>query len=142
KVVGTYEREPSGKLGTTTNERRPQTKQTPAGVGDGTGEGNGAGSGGSTEGGSGGILWQIIWLVLLILAAIWVAGFCAWWYIMLVPFTVCIPPLATVTDILLRGAQLTYFCAKNMMDANTFGEAWANAASTIPPTVLVTTSSG
>lgn len=112
------------------------------GAGEGTGEGSGRGMGRSSGSGSGGILWQIIWLVLLILAAIWVAGFCAWWYIMLIPFTVCVPQLATITDILLRGAQLTYFCARNMMEANTFNEAWANAASTVPPTVLVVQSSG
>lgn len=113
------------------------------GLGEGSGEGGaGAGSGGSTEGGTGGILWQIIWLVLLILAAIWVSGFCAWLYIILIPFTVCIPPMAAVTDILLRGAQLTYFCTKNMMDANTFKEAWATAATTVPPSVLVIQSSG
>ncbi|KAK4287617.1 hypothetical protein Pmani_039316 [Petrolisthes manimaculis] len=100
--------------------------------------GQGEGSGGSTESqGSGGVLWQVIWLVLLLLAAIWVAGFCAWWYIMLIPFTVCIPQAAAITDILLRGTQLTYFCAKNMMQANTLNEAWNNAAATVPPTVLV-----
>lgn len=42
-----------------------------------------------------------------------------------------------VTDVLLRGTQLTYFCAKNMMDRNNFNEAMANAATTVPPTVLV-----
>ncbi|XP_068233268.1 uncharacterized protein [Palaemon carinicauda] len=103
----------------------------------GSGDGSGAASGGEGPTGSGGTLWRVIWLVLLLLAAIWVAGFCAWWYIMLIPFTVCFQPLAAVTDILLRGSQLTYFCTKNMMDANTFGEAWANAGATVPPTVLV-----
>ncbi|ROT85743.1 hypothetical protein C7M84_007748 [Penaeus vannamei] len=87
--------------------------------------------------GSGGTLWLVIWLLLLVFAALWVAGFCAWWYIMLIPFTVCLPPLAAVTDVLLRGTQLTYFCAKNMMDRNNFNEAMANAATTVPPTVLV-----
>ncbi|KAK8723534.1 hypothetical protein OTU49_011766 [Cherax quadricarinatus] len=110
-----------------------------AGIGEG---GGGAGGSGTSERGSGGILWQILWLVLLIFAAIWVAGFCAWWYIMLIPFTVCLPPMAAVTDILLRGVQLTYFCTKNMMHANTFNEAWANAATTVPPTVLVVQSNG
>ncbi|XP_064106511.1 uncharacterized protein LOC135215578 isoform X2 [Macrobrachium nipponense] len=110
---------------------------TNMGHGDGSGEGSGTGSGGDSQSGSGGVLWQVIWLLLLLLAGIWVAGFCAWWYIMLIPFTVCFQPLAAVTDILLRGTQLTYFCTKNMMEANTFGEAWATAGTTVPPTVLV-----
>lgn len=110
---------------------------TGEGSGDGAGTGSGAASGVERPTGSGGILWQIIWLVLLFVAAIWIAGFCAWWYIMLIPFTVCFEPFAAVTDILLRGIQLTYFCTKNMMAANTFAEAWATAGTTVPPTVLV-----
>ncbi|XP_045121772.1 uncharacterized protein LOC123510559 [Portunus trituberculatus] len=103
---------------------------------------SGEGSGGSTEtSGSGGILWQIIWLILLVLAAIWVSWFCAWWYAMLIPFTVCLPPMAALTDILLRGIQITYVCAKNMMEANTFAEAWNSYPSAVPPTVLVVSQS-
>ncbi|CAL4144064.1 unnamed protein product, partial [Meganyctiphanes norvegica] len=86
--------------------------------------------------GSGGILWMIIWGVLLFLAAMWVAGFCAWWYIMLLPFIVCIPQAAFVTEVLLRGVQLPYFCAWNMMNQNTFAEAMATAATCVPPTVI------
>ncbi|XP_047477228.1 uncharacterized protein LOC134779195 [Penaeus indicus] len=107
-----------------------------SGVGGGTGAGAGAGGSTGTTG-SGGTLWLVLWLLLLVFAALWVAGFCAWWYIMLIPFTVCLPPLAAVTDVLLRGTQLTYFCAKNMMERNNFSEAMANAATTVPPTVLV-----
>jgi len=104
----------------------------------GSGDGGGSGTGGAGEAsGSGGMLWMIIWGVLLIFAAIWVAGFCAWWYIMLLPFIVCIPQAAFITDVLLRGTQITYFCAWNMMNQNTFNEAWAAAPGCIPPVAIV-----
>jgi len=100
------------------------------------GSGDGAGGVGEAKG-SGGMLWMVIWGLLLIFAAIWVAGFCAWWYIMLLPFIVCIPQAAFVTDVLLRGTQLTFFCAWNMMAQNTFAEAWAAAPTCIPPVAIL-----
>lgn len=44
--------------------------------------------------GSGGVLWMVIWLVLLVLVVMFVSGFTAWLYIIVVPFTTCIPQLA------------------------------------------------
>lgn len=39
-------------------------------------------------------LWFIIWLVLLIFLSFFVAAFCAGWYIIIYPITVCIPGLS------------------------------------------------
>jgi hypothetical protein len=39
------------------------------------------------------ILWSIIWFLVLIFIGFWVAGFCAGWYILIMPFTVCIDGL-------------------------------------------------
>ena len=41
----------------------------------------------------GNVLWQIIWFLILIFIAFPVAGFCAGWYILILPFTVCIDGL-------------------------------------------------
>ena len=44
--------------------------------------------------GDGGPLWMIIWFLVLIFIAFPIAFFCAGFYILIVPFTVCIEPLA------------------------------------------------
>ncbi len=43
--------------------------------------------------GSANPLWMIIWFIVLIFIGFPVAGFCAGWYILIVPFTVCIDGL-------------------------------------------------
>ena len=47
----------------------------------------GAGTGG------GNIVWSIVWFLILLIVAFPVAGFCAGWYILILPFTVCIDGL-------------------------------------------------
>ena len=55
----------------------------------------GSGSGSGTD--SANPLWMIIWFLILIFLGFPVAGFCAGWYILIMPFTVCIEGL-TVSD--------------------------------------------
>lgn len=40
------------------------------------------------------VLWSIIWLIILIIVGFWVAFFCAGWYVLVYPLTVCIPDVA------------------------------------------------
>lgn len=82
-------------------------------------------------------LWFIIWLVLLIFLSFFVAAFCAGWYIIIYPITVCIPGLSVsgfvdsrkplimttfyfyfqgITDLLLQGIQFPHYCASGMME--------------------------
>ena len=49
--------------------------------------GSGSGSDGANP------LWMVIWFLLLIFIGFPVAGFCAGWYILIMPFTVCIEGL-------------------------------------------------
>ncbi|KAJ6639173.1 hypothetical protein Bhyg_11913, partial [Pseudolycoriella hygida] len=58
-------------------------------------------------------LWFILWLIILIIAFP-IAGFCAGWYILLYPLTVCIPAISGLTDLLHQGIQLTHLAAKSM----------------------------
>jgi len=46
-----------------------------------------------------GALWVIIWLLILIFISFEVAGFCAFFYIILLPITVCIPELSVCGQI-------------------------------------------
>lgn len=62
------------------------------------------------------ILWFIIWLLILIFISFEVAGFCSFFYIFILPITVCIPDLSAITDLLLKGVQFPYYCAKAMME--------------------------
>ncbi|ETN63068.1 uncharacterized protein LOC126573045 [Anopheles aquasalis] len=62
------------------------------------------------------LLWSIIWLIVLIVVGFWVAFFCAGWYVLIYPLTVCIPDVSVVSDFLLLGAQFTHWCAKAMME--------------------------
>lgn len=40
------------------------------------------------------VLWSIIWLIILIIVGFWIAFFCAGWYVLVYPLTVCIPDVA------------------------------------------------
>ena len=53
-------------------------------------------------GGGGSPLWMILWFLILIFIAFPIAFFCAGFYILIVPFTVCIEALA-VRDFLMNG---------------------------------------
>lgn len=89
-------------------------------------------------------LWFIIWLVILVIVGFPVAFFCAGWYVVLYPLTVCIPALSVsllphpigsnircwhltlhrffhrflqgLTDFLLQGTQFTHYAAQSMME--------------------------
>jgi hypothetical protein len=62
------------------------------------------------------VLWFIIWLLILIFISFHVAGFCAFFYIFVLPFTVCIPDISAFTDLMLKGVQFPHYCAKAMME--------------------------
>ncbi|KAG8229521.1 hypothetical protein J437_LFUL004927 [Ladona fulva] len=68
----------------------------------------GAGKGGNP-------IWVIFWLLVLIFISFFVAGFCAGWYILILPLTVCIEGLTPLTDLLLKCVQLPHYCAQAMM---------------------------
>ncbi|ODM99580.1 hypothetical protein Ocin01_07110 [Orchesella cincta] len=60
-------------------------------------------------------LMSVLWLLILIFIGFWVAGVCAGFYIILYCIEACIPDLKSVNDILLKGVQFPYTCAKNML---------------------------
>jgi len=85
--------------------------------------------------GSGGVLWMVVWLVLLILVVMFVSGWVAFLYVAVIPFSVCVPSLAYVTDFLLLLVQMPHYCAHNMMAQNTAHEAAPLFGSLRPPTI-------
>ena len=50
-------------------------------------------AGGGLGSGGGNALWSILWFLILIVISFAVACFCASWYILILPFTVCIEGL-------------------------------------------------
>ena len=50
-----------------------------------------------------GVLWFIVWLLILIFISFEVAGICSFFYIILLPVTVCIP------DLSVRGQIANYY---------------------------------
>ncbi|CAG9121042.1 hypothetical protein JYU34_004577 [Plutella xylostella] len=66
------------------------------------------------------VLFSIIWLIILIFIAFWIAGIAAGFYILILPFTVCIEPLSGLTDFLLQVVQFPKYCAEAMMEGRGF----------------------
>ncbi|TRY80067.1 hypothetical protein TCAL_05991 [Tigriopus californicus] len=75
-------------------------------------------------GNGGNFLWSLLWFILLLVIAFPLAGFCAGFYIIFVPFTVCIEGLKGFTDFLLKGLNLTYLAADHMMKGTPVGDAF------------------
>jgi len=73
------------------------------------------------------ILWFIVWLLVLIFIAFEVAIFISWFYIILLPVTVCVPDLKVVTDLLLKVVQFPYYCCGWMMNRSSLKEVMASA---------------
>ncbi|GLV35497.1 hypothetical protein CBL_01354 [Carabus blaptoides fortunei] len=65
-------------------------------------------------------VFSIIWLLIFIFISFIVAGFCAFWYIVIFPFTVCLPDLSKLTDLLLAGVQFPHYCAQGLMEGKGF----------------------
>ncbi|KAB0793646.1 hypothetical protein PPYR_13266 [Photinus pyralis] len=61
---------------------------------------------------------SILWLIVLIFISFLVACFCAGFYILCHPLSVCIPPLKGLSDILLSGVQFPHYCAERMMSGS------------------------
>ncbi|XP_072929209.1 uncharacterized protein [Epargyreus clarus] len=68
----------------------------------------------------GNVVFSIIWLIILIFLGFWIAGVAAFFYILFIPFTVCINPLTGLTDFLLTVIQFPRYCAQAMMDGRGF----------------------
>ena len=98
-------------------------------------------AGGGLGSGGGNPVWSFLWFLGLFFIGWPVAGFCAGWYILILPFAVCIDPLNVslnvslsqrvqlhlvqgVCDILLKGVQCPHFCAKHMMEGTPLGDAF------------------
>jgi len=69
------------------------------------------------------VCWGVVWFLVLWFIGWPIAGFCAGFYILLLPLTVCIEGLKGLTDFLLKGLQLPYFCADHMMKGTPVGDA-------------------
>ncbi|XP_027218340.1 uncharacterized protein [Penaeus vannamei] len=81
--------------------------------------GEGSGGGGGNAG------WSIFWLIVLIFLGFWLAGFCAFLYIIFNIFAACIEGLNPVCDILLKGIQFTGTCAQCMVKGTPVNEAFS-----------------
>ncbi|CAG0920352.1 unnamed protein product [Notodromas monacha] len=81
---------------------------------------SGAGTG-SGEGSANG-LNMLLWFLVLIFLGFWVASFCAGWYILISPCTVCVEGFTPLSDTLLKGVKLPHFCATHMMQGSNLGE--------------------
>ncbi|KAK8401357.1 hypothetical protein O3P69_002844 [Scylla paramamosain] len=74
--------------------------------------------------GSGSMAWSIVWLIILLLVGFWLAGLCAFLYIILNIFAACIEGLNPVCEILLKGVQATGTCAQYMVKGTPISEAF------------------
>ena len=54
----------------------------------------------------GNILWSILWILALIFIGWPIAGFIAGFYILCLPFSVCIEPCKGLVEFLFKGVQL------------------------------------
>merc|ERR1711874_111117 len=81
-------------------------------------------AGGGLGSGGGNPVWSFLWFLGLLFIGWPVAGFCAGWYILILPFAVCIDGLNGICDILLKGVQCPHFCAKHMMEGTPLGDAF------------------
>ncbi|CAK1579330.1 unnamed protein product [Parnassius mnemosyne] len=68
----------------------------------------------------GNVIFSLIWLLVLIFVAFWIAGIAAGFYIIILPFTVCIEALSGLTDFLLSVVQFPKYCAQAMVDGKGF----------------------
>lgn len=82
------------------------------------GQGEGLGEG------RGNMAWSIVWLIILLLIGFWIAGLCAFLYIIINIFAACIEGLTPVCEILLKGVQATGTCAQYMVKGTPITEAF------------------
>ena len=68
--------------------------------------------------GSSSILFSILWLIVLLILGWPIAGFCAGFYTLFLPFTACIPDCSGLTDLLLKGVQLPLALGKGIASGN------------------------
>ncbi|XP_026759956.1 uncharacterized protein LOC113519096 [Galleria mellonella] len=68
----------------------------------------------------GNVVFSILWLIILIFVGFWIAGIAAGFYILIIPFTVCIEALTGLTDFLLLVVQFPRYCAQAMMEGKGF----------------------
>ena len=59
-------------------------------------------------------LWSIIWFIFLITIGWPIAFFCAGWYVLYLPFEVCIQPFKELNELLYKGVKLPWEMAQRM----------------------------
>ena len=64
------------------------------------------------------ILMSIVWLILLLIIGWPIAGFCAGFYILFLPFTACIGGCSGITDLLEKGVKLPLAFGKGIADGS------------------------
>lgn len=67
----------------------------------------------------GNIIMSIVWLILLIIIGWPIAGFCAGFYILFLPFVPCFgDACSSITELLLKGVQLPLALGKGIKDGS------------------------
>jgi len=62
------------------------------------------------------VLWALIWLILLLFIGWPIAGFCAGFYVLCLPFEVCISPLKDINELLYKGVKLPWEMANRLKE--------------------------
>merc|ERR1712178_233664 len=81
-------------------------------------------AGGGLGTGGGNPFWSFVWFLGLLFVGYPIAGFCAGWYILILPFGVCFDGFSGICEMLLKGVQAPHFCAKHMMDGTSLQDAF------------------
>jgi len=63
----------------------------------------------------GNFLWAIVWCIGLLFLGWPIAGFLAGFYVLCLPFAVCIDPCKELVELLLKGVQLPKYFAEKMV---------------------------
>lgn len=71
-------------------------------------------------------LWSVMWLLLLLLFGWWIGLLCGTLYVLLIPFTACIPELTKITDVFLKGENIPFHVANFMINDTPVKEASAS----------------
>ena len=67
--------------------------------------------------------WSILWFLIFLFVAWPLAFFIAWLYVLVAPFSVCIPHLQQVSDAVFSLIQFPRKCIENMMRGTRFRSA-------------------
>lgn len=59
-----------------------------------------------------GLAWSLLWILILVFVGWPIGQFCAGWYVLLSPFSVCISFLECIIEILKKGLDVPKMCAE------------------------------